>query len=1051
MKIIDKLKKEIPSYIHNIEHKNSEQAKSMMFSQFLTKCFDIKPEELDYEVPTSSTVLQVRGRIDVTFGALIIEFKKDLKKQLEEARTGLKKYFQAYLEKSEEGFLGIATDGVLFAVFVPITEKSEVIELKTINTLDMKNADIEEIFLWFDSLFFAETKIIPSSKDIKHRFGLESPTFFAVCNELEKLFAKLEFHGDTPALMKYNSWSKYLEIVYGDKPKDKTLFFKHTYLSTLVKLIIDVKITKGKPNSFDEIMPILHGNKFKNAGITNFIEDDFYAWVLRPYVRKQTSKLFYNLLKEVYVYDLEKLNEDVLKGLYQELIDTEIKQSLGEFYTPDWLATTMVKNTLIDNIECRVLDPSCGSGTFLFKIIKFKYEKLLKKGWSKTNILEHILENVVGFDVHPLAVMIARTNYLLSLGDLLHSKQDSISIPIYLSDSLKIPRKQIEISSGIEISIFEAVDKTFEFPIRILENITNMDKIMELMKANGSDYELKIERGNFTIAEEYKQNTIASFKNALVFNYGCSKEESIILGESLNTLYKLIDSGMDSVWPYILRNMYKPISMTLKKADVILGNPPWITLRNIKNAKYQKFIKDHSRFYKLNTEAKLAPHIEISTLFFCHVSDQYLKNNGKIGFIMPRSVMVSTNHEKFLKFSKPKMKLEQIYDLEKSKDFKVVPLFKIPSCVIFCSKNQETKYPVSVKEFEGKLSTFNSQIEESSKSLKTTISRFRPLDNDRSQYGFYHDKFTQGATIVPNPIWWIEIVNDDQLGINPKCPHIKTLDNPDTHKKWKHVVMDGVVETDFLFYTIPSKMIVPFGVIGQQLIILPIVKNESDDNFKMIKKHDDEEIETKHISNYLKMAEKHWMENATEKSRKNTLYQYVNYRNKIIIQTPYHQFKVVYVAYGTYMAACVVDTTNEYIFTTGKTKMRIKRFFADATTYWFDTDSIEEAYYLIAVLNSNHINEKMKPYQPTGKFGTWAIHRIPIRFQIPKFDSGNSKHIELSSLGKMATKKTGELVKKMNLQKTKPRKIGKSRTEIRNNLSIIYKHIDEIVQEILED
>ena len=1043
MKIIDKLSKELPDYKRDVKRRHAENAKSMRFSTFIQSVFGIKPEDLDYEVPTDSTILHVKGRIDITFDKLIIEFKKDLDSQIEEAKTALKKYFQAYLEKSEINFLGVATDGIKFIVFGAITKNNEVVELKELNSLNIDDDSIEEIFLWFDSHFFAETQIVPTSKDIKFRFGLESSTFFTVCDKLEKNYALLEGRGDRRAYMKYSSWGKYLEIVYGSKPKDKTLFFKHTYLSTLVKLIIHIKITKNKPSTYKDLFFILQGKKFEKSGILDFMEDDFYTWVLLDFIKDDMIKLFWNLLKEIYVYDLERISEDVLKELYQELIDTEVKQSLGEFYTPDWLADTIVKD-VVDKPESRILDPSCGSGTFLFKIIQFKHKQLLEKNWSDTKILEHILENVVGFDIHPLAVMIAKTNYLLALGDLVHSKRKSLSIPIYLSDSLKIPHKKCDISTQIITYEFEAINKTFHFPIEILKDITEMDRIIGIIKENGLDYQkfLNLKSKNFN-SEEFIKNTTNIFKNQMLKKH--NEAESLILTNSLKTLYELIESEMDTVWPYILRNMYKPISMTLKKADVILGNPPWITMRNIKNVQYQNFIKDQSKKYGLNVETKIIPHIEIAALFFCHVSNSYLNDHGKIAFIMPRSILVASHHENFLKFLKPQMKLEKIYDLSNSTSVKVTPLFKIPSCVIFCLKDVKTEYPIMSTIFNGKLSMFNTQMNESNYVLKKIEKEFSPLRLNESQCSYYYNKFIQGATITPSTIWKIEINDDQNLGFNPECPYVKTVKNNAAHMPWKKIIMEGNVEHEFLFTSISSKMIIPFGYLNRQLVLLPILSNNGN-GIKMIKDHSQIEIQNKYISEYLEDAEKHWNDNRTQNNRSKSLYEYLNYYNKLIKQNPIAKFKVLYVAYGTYMTSCVINASENYILKINKTELNISGVFVDSTAYHFDANSLNEAHYLCSILNSKYIDKLIKPYQPKGDFGAWAIHRIPLRFSIPVFDSNNELHNKLTELGQKCASKIPDIVKDLNITD-----VGKIRSVIRNKLNDEYDQIDNIVKIITNE
>jgi len=64
---------------------------------------------------------------------------------------------------------------------------------------------------------------------------------------------------------------------------------------------------------------------------------------------------------------------------------------------------------------------------------------LPKKKLTRRQLLEKIIANVVGYDLNPLAVISARTNYLLALGDLLDEITGEIDIPIYLADSVMTP------------------------------------------------------------------------------------------------------------------------------------------------------------------------------------------------------------------------------------------------------------------------------------------------------------------------------------------------------------------------------------------------------------------------------------------------------------------------------------------------------------------------------------------------------------------------------------------------------------------------------------
>ncbi len=139
---------------------------------------------------------------------------------------------------------------------------------------------------------------------------------------------------------------------------------------------------------------------------------------------------------------------DLLKALYQELFPRPLRHRLGEYYTPDWLARHVLDQVKYDGgSNQRLLDPACGSGTFLLTAIRrIRAARLSSRPgpWddsSKADLCRHILSHVAGIDLNPLAVMTARANYLIAIHDLLPPLDstepvDLSQIPIYLGDSI---------------------------------------------------------------------------------------------------------------------------------------------------------------------------------------------------------------------------------------------------------------------------------------------------------------------------------------------------------------------------------------------------------------------------------------------------------------------------------------------------------------------------------------------------------------------------------------------------------------------------------------
>ena len=87
----------------------------------------------------------------------------------------------------------------------------------------------------------------------------------------------------------------------------------------------------------------------------------------------------------------------------------------------------------------RLLDPGCGSGTFLVLAIAPLKANCLQAGLSEGETLEVILTSVMGIDLNPLAVLAARVNYLLAIADLLPYRRHEVEFPVYLADSILTP------------------------------------------------------------------------------------------------------------------------------------------------------------------------------------------------------------------------------------------------------------------------------------------------------------------------------------------------------------------------------------------------------------------------------------------------------------------------------------------------------------------------------------------------------------------------------------------------------------------------------------
>ncbi len=351
------------------------------------------------------------------------------------------------------------------------------------------------------------------------------------------------------------------------------LFFTvHTYFAVLIKLIAFYALSRfvsgfGKRfgNMYQlsdeelkrEMVDLERGGIFRTLGIRNFLEGDFFKWYLNTWDNDVCNaiRLLLDRLKDYDPGTLEVSPEqarDLLKKLYHRLMPGELRHDLGEYYTPDWLAEHVLNELGYEGqTDKRILDPACGSGTFLVLAIRRLKEKCFREGLNEEETLETILNNVVGIDLNPLAAIAARTNYVLALGDLLVHRRREIDIPVYLADSILTPSAGLELFSRDRYEISTVVGN-FDIPIclKTHEQIDNLCNLLEECVYNEIDAQVFLGRA---------QDCLHIDQTDWEGGEGHGDGASVILSELYNKLKRLHEQGLDGIWARILQNAFMPI------------------------------------------------------------------------------------------------------------------------------------------------------------------------------------------------------------------------------------------------------------------------------------------------------------------------------------------------------------------------------------------------------------------------------------------------------------------------------------------------------------
>ena len=446
--------------------------------------------------------------------------------------------------------------------------------------------------------------------------------------------------------------------------------------------------TDAMRNKLEELE---EGGIFHSLGIRNFLEGDLLSWYLNDW-NKEIELAIRTIIERLNQYDPQTMEmlpdetRDIFKRLYQFLVPKQIRHDLGEYYTPDWLAERCLNQLgygekVRDLLKMRLLDPGCGSGTFPILAIKRAREHARLNNISPTETLSLITHNIVGFDLNPLAVISARTNYLLAIADLLPHKKGEITIPIYLCDSINPPRakEQSELfDTGVGIHTVSTSVGKFRMPNALIQR----DLIQKATNLLEESAKKKLSE------EKFLERARAELKI----------DDFVILTETYAKLLDLEKKGINGIWARIIKNAFAPLFMG--EFDFVVGNPPWVNWEALPK-EYRESTAPLWQKYNLFEQKGLRARLgsakdDISVLMTYVAIDKYLKDKGKICFVITQTIFKTIGGgEGFRRFQLgiggAHFKIIQVDDIVDLQPFDAATN---RTAVFLAQKGEKTEYPV---------------------------------------------------------------------------------------------------------------------------------------------------------------------------------------------------------------------------------------------------------------------------------------------------------------------------------------------------------------------
>jgi adenine-specific DNA-methyltransferase len=220
-------------------------------------------------------------------------------------------------------------------------------------------------------------------------------------------------------------------------------------VQTLLDRLIFMRTTEDRGIENEHLRELLRNNEEKKANIERGIKDLFRgydSWYdSRLFEPQLCDELEYEdsflktVIGELYKntkgirYNFAKINADVLGSIYEQYLgqiqqgdakNSKRKQQ-GIYYTPRYIVDFIVRNAVLEPsknkpaheiAKLRILDPACGSGSFLTRAFEAIDSSLRKQGWDDAGTrLTVTPQCIYGVDLDDEAVEIAQLNLLLRM------------------------------------------------------------------------------------------------------------------------------------------------------------------------------------------------------------------------------------------------------------------------------------------------------------------------------------------------------------------------------------------------------------------------------------------------------------------------------------------------------------------------------------------------------------------------------------------------------------------------------------------------------------
>ena len=776
--------------------------------------------------------------------------------------------------------------------------------------------------------------------------------------------------------MKLTLWRDMLEGAFITAPSEDAdeiqLFASHTMLVLIARAVSEA------------IRPLPEASQ--HGGLTEDLTRGFAAWLI-DVGGEDGRDLIEELLADVGRYEWRRSERDNLKDLYHAVIPRDIRHDFGEYYTPDWLARAVCEEVL--DSEWRrevveewvsgqrsspaVLDPSCGSGTFLYhatQLILATAAEHPDLADSPIAQVEAANALVAGMDLHPVAVELAKTTKALAFAGKGVALLPDDDPNVFLGDSLQWSLKTNRVT-GFDENVVEIPTADEDDPIRLPRSLVLSDRFSQYL---GEMFDL----ANMEDSERAEEVLLT------VLDLRSKFERKTVMKE-FRWFRDYKQSGRNHVWHWYIGNLVQPLRLGEKPMTRLIGNPPWVVYNSMAEAR-QDNLRSYAMDRQLWASARLAPHNDLAATFVATCVDEYLAGGGKFGFVMPYAMLKASQWAPFRSgdwTSKTSHKATKVDMSEPAWDMTAVhapPFAHVQSSVVFGTKMESDNGNKSGVPMKSMLRPVGKGVDASMGwcEVEPLLEWRRATEWPGEPSEAYVGEFRLGASLVPQSL----VVFDEG---SQRRNTVQFTTEPGKGV-WATLSRQGVVEPRYVLKAVFSKHLVPFGHTGTLNIVAPV---SSDGNRLLTEMPGGQEAESFRL--YWQRADTDYRARRRPKSPPDLLSRIDHRRalsNRLAkIDSPC----VVYRKSGGRLSSAVVPGG----------------FVVDNSLYWMSSDNEDELHFLCAIFNApalaQFFNEKARS---SGRdFHTGPIRLLPI----PKFDGADKQHEDLANASRLAHRRVASM------------------------------------------